>query len=178
MILDVSEVCSKMNSDLITFIHNIVILIKIAVPIVLVIFGMIDLGKGVIASKEDEIKKGQHTFLKRLLAGVIVFFMISIAQLVVSVIDKDSDGDFWSCANGILNGKVQVAEQNDEEENTNKTNEKREERYIIIEQCCIEAGGEVIKGEEEDGTQRRTCATVPEIDEKYDACYNAKMGLE
>lgn len=106
MILDVSQVCSKLNSDLVTFIHNIVVLIKIAVPIVLVLFGMLDLGKGVIAAKEDEIKKGQSTFIKRLLAGVLVFFMITIVQLVISLIDKDSNGDFWTCANGILNGKV------------------------------------------------------------------------
>ncbi len=111
MILDVSNVCSKLNSDLVTFIHNIVILIKIAVPIVLVIFGMLDLGKGVIASKEDEIKKGQNTFIKRLLAGVIVFFMISVVQLVISLIDKDSNGDIWTCANGILNGKANWVEK-------------------------------------------------------------------
>lgn len=106
MILDVNDVCSKLNSDLVTFIHNIIILIKIAVPIVLVIFGMIDLGKGVVAGKEDEIKKGQNTFIKRLIAGVIVFFMVTVSQLVITLIDKDSDGDIWTCANRIMNGRA------------------------------------------------------------------------
>ena len=131
MILDVSQVCSKLNSDLVTFIHNIVVLIKIAVPIVLVLFGMLDLGKGVIAAKEDEIKKGQSTFIKRLLAGVLVFFMITIVQLVISLIDKDSNGDFWTCANGILNGKVKYLENvkkieyyNEEEEKEKPINER------------------------------------------------------
>ena len=178
MILDVSQVCSKLNSDLVTFIHNIVILIKIAVPIVLVLFGMLDLGKGVLASKEDEIKKGQSTFIKRLLAGVVVFFMISIVQLVISLVDKDSNGDFWTCANGILNGKVNYVEQQTNDEDKNATNEKREERYVIIEQCCNEVGGKVISGTNDDGTQRRTCATTPEIDEMYNACYDKKMGLD
>ena len=92
--------------------------------------------------------------------------MISIVQLVISVIDKDSNGDFWTCANGILNGKVNVTEQQTNEEESTNTTETREERYVIIEQCCIEAGGEVISGVNDDGTQRRTCATTPEIDEK------------
>ena len=128
MILDVSQVCSKLNSDLVTFIHNIVILIKIAVPIVLVLFGMLDLGKGVLASKEDEIKKGQSTFIKRLLAGVVVFFMISIVQLVISLVDKDGDGDIWKCANGILNGKVNYVEKMHNVEYYDDEQEKQKEK--------------------------------------------------
>ena len=33
---------------------------KIVIPILLIIFGMLDLGKAVIASKDDEIKKQQN----------------------------------------------------------------------------------------------------------------------
>ena len=47
-------------------------IIKIAVPILLIIFGMLDLGKAVIASKEDEIKKGQQTFIKRAITAKCV----------------------------------------------------------------------------------------------------------
>ena len=108
MILDVNEVCSKIEPEIITFIHNVINVIKIGVPIALVIFGMIDLGKGVIASKEDEIKKGQKDFIKRILAGVIVFFIISITQLVMSVIDRNGNGEFWACANGIMNGQEKI----------------------------------------------------------------------
>ena len=113
MILDVNEVCANFDSTLATFIHNVIIVIKVAVPIILVLLGMLDLGKGVIASKEDEIKKGQHTFIKRLLAGAIVFFMITIVQLVISVIDRDSNGDFWTCANAIMNGKAGYSKTQD-----------------------------------------------------------------
>ena len=43
-----------------------VLLLKIVIPILLIIFGMLDLGKAVVASKEDEIKKGQQMFVKRI----------------------------------------------------------------------------------------------------------------
>lgn len=125
MILDVSSVCGKIDTELVTFTHNIITLIKIAVPIVLVILGMLDLGKGVVAGKEDEVKKGQSTFIKRLAAGAIVFFMVTIAQLVVSIADKESDGDIWTCANGILNGYSNYVEKMDNIEYYDDETEKQ-----------------------------------------------------
>ena len=101
--MDAAAICDKLDADLVNFIHNIIVLIKIAVPVILVIFGMLDLAKGVIAGKEDEIKKGQQVFIKRLIAGVIVFFIITIVQLVMGVISSEDDS-YWDCANKILNG--------------------------------------------------------------------------
>jgi len=138
MILDISEICSKIDLDLAKFVHNIIVLIKIAVPIALVIFGMLDFGKGVIAGKEDEIKKGQNNFLKRLIAGVVVFLMISLTQLVMSIIDRNSNGEFWTCANGIMNGTsgwIEILDESlyyvDEEEKT-KQNEPRRCKSTLV----------------------------------------------
>ncbi len=39
-------------------------LIKIGIPVLLIIFGMMDLGKAVMAQKEDEIKKDGKPLLK------------------------------------------------------------------------------------------------------------------
>lgn len=102
--MDASNICKYIDNDLIHLIHNIVLLIKIAVPIVLVILGMLDFAKGVIASKEDEIKKGQQTFFKRVIAAIIVFFVVTIVQLLMSFISSD-DSSIWTCANQILNGE-------------------------------------------------------------------------
>lgn len=101
--MDANQICSLLDADLVTFIHNVIVLIKIAVPVILVILGMLDFAKGVIASKEDEIKKGQQTFIKRLIAAAFVFFIITIVQLVMGLISKE-DNSFWNCANQILNG--------------------------------------------------------------------------
>ena len=62
---------------------TIVLIIQIGVPVLLIIFGMFDLGKAVIAQKEDEIKKGQALFFKRLIAAILVFFVVTIVKLVV-----------------------------------------------------------------------------------------------
>ncbi len=67
--------------------------IKIGVPVLLVIFGMMDLGKAVMSSKEDEIKKAQTTFLKRLLVAAFVFFVITIVQFLVGILDNAGKKD-------------------------------------------------------------------------------------
>ena len=101
--MNASQICNMLDADLIRFIHNIIVIIKIAVPIILVILGMLDFAKGVTSGKEDEIKKGQGIFIKRLIAGACVFFVVTIVQLVMSFVSSD-DNSFWNCANQILNG--------------------------------------------------------------------------
>ena len=124
--MDASEICRSIDNDLIYLIHNIVLLIKIAVPIVLVILGMIDFAKGVIASKEDEIKKGQQTFFKRVIAAIIVFFIVTIVQLLMSFVSDD--GGVWTCANQILNGvpNPEVSEKVDDKNTENKGTEQKQ----------------------------------------------------
>ena len=85
-------------------VHLIIVILKIAVPILLVVLGMMDLLKAVTANKEDEIKKGQQMFFKRLIAAVIVFFVFTIVQLVISFADTSSD-NIMDCANCFINNK-------------------------------------------------------------------------
>ena len=76
-------------------------IIQIAVPILLIVWGMLDLGKAVIAQKEDEIKKGQATFIKRLVAAAIVFFVVVIVKLLVNLV-ADGSANISTCINSIL----------------------------------------------------------------------------
>lgn len=80
-----------------------VLLIKIVVPILLIIFGMLDLGKAVVASKEDEIKKGQQMFVKRAISAVVVFFVIQIVQIIVRFV-SGNDASVANCFNCFLYG--------------------------------------------------------------------------
>lgn len=86
-------------------IHIIYLIIQILVPILLVIFGSIDFLKAVIGQKDDEIKKGQQIFIKRLIYGIIVFFVFSIVRLVISFA-ADSKGralKIMDCASCLIN---------------------------------------------------------------------------
>jgi hypothetical protein len=77
-------------------------IIKIVVPILLIIYGMLDLGKAVTQGKEEDIKKAQGLMFKRFIAGVMVFLVVSIVQLLVSLVttttgDKDNVISCISC---------------------------------------------------------------------------------
>ena len=82
--------------------------IRIGIPIILVIVGMIGLGKAIAQQKEDEIKKAQSLLIKQAIAAVIVFLMFSLVQLVVGAVGgtKNEDGttesSTWTCVRGIL----------------------------------------------------------------------------
>ena len=72
-------------------------IIQIAVPVVLVIMGSLDLFKGLTASKEDDIKKGQQMFIKRLIAAALVFFAFVIAKILISVVADGTGADILEC---------------------------------------------------------------------------------
>lgn len=87
-------------------VSTLILLIKIGVPILLIIFGMLDLGKAVVAAKEEEIKKGQQTFIKRAITAVIVFFVIQLVQIVVRFVSAN-DNDIAQCFNCFIYGKAE-----------------------------------------------------------------------
>lgn len=79
-----------------------VTMIQIAVPVVLVVMGSMDLFKGITAQKEDEIKKGQQMFVKRLVIGALIFFVVVIAKLLISVVADTSSPNIVECIDCFL----------------------------------------------------------------------------
>ena len=83
-------------------VHLAVTIFKIVVPILLVIFGMVDLGKAVVASKEDEIKKGQQILIKRAITALVIFFVVQIVQILVTFV-SDNDESIVGCFKCFIN---------------------------------------------------------------------------
>lgn len=86
-------------------VSTVINVIKIVVPVLLVVFGMLDLMKGITSQKEDEIKKGQGLFIKRLISGALVFFVFVIVQLLVSFAAGGETTNIMDCANCFINNK-------------------------------------------------------------------------
>ena len=76
--------------------NTVVNVLQIAVPVILVLFGMIDMVKAVSSQKEDDIKKAQGVLIKRLIMGALVYFVVVIVKLLLSVIGGNTDG-IWNC---------------------------------------------------------------------------------
>ena len=82
--------CAK-TAPVWSLVGKILMVFKIAVPLLLIVFGMIDLGKAVIASKEDAIQKATTSLIKRLIAGVVIFFIPFLVGAVFNLVDSFKD---------------------------------------------------------------------------------------
>lgn len=84
---------------------DIVNILMIAVPIILVIMGGFDLVNSIMSQKDDEIKKGRQKFVKRLIAGSVVFFVVVVVKLIVSVIADSSSTNIVECIDCFISNK-------------------------------------------------------------------------
>ena len=96
--------CTRIKEP-IMFIGNIVLIVKIAIPIILIGLGIMDLFKAVTSAKDDEIKKSLRGFAMRCVAGVAIFFLPTIISVVFGMISSWADlkGEFNACQKCILN---------------------------------------------------------------------------
>lgn len=73
-------------------------LLKIVAPIILIVVSVMSLIKALAASNEDEIKKAQKSLIRKIIAAVMVFFIISIVQFIIMKVADDGElGDIDSC---------------------------------------------------------------------------------
>lgn len=97
---DTASICAEIPEQITGITQTLYTVIKIVIPVILIVYGMIDFGKSVMAGKEDEIKANQKLFIKRLIAAALVFFILSIVQLVLGIINVDSG--IMDCVKTIL----------------------------------------------------------------------------
>jgi len=69
----------------------ILLVAKIVIPILLIIWGMLDLGKAVVAAKDDEIKKATKSLAMRAVSAVIIFFIPTLVNVIFGMISNFSD---------------------------------------------------------------------------------------
>lgn len=94
-------------------VHLGFIIIQVVVPILLIIWGMLDFAKSVIAKNEDDVKKYRKSFISRVISAIIVFLIVFVVQLAVNLIASVEDttnengqtvSDIWSCSKKFING--------------------------------------------------------------------------
>ena len=95
------------NYTLLVFqvIGYIIVIIKILVPIILIVLGSIDLGKASISQDEKALKDAVTKFCKRILIGLIIFFIPTILDFFLSLVSGVSDiaDKFRPCTECVLN---------------------------------------------------------------------------
>lgn len=80
-----SNILGQELADILNYVFQI---IRIVVPILVVILITIDFTKAVAASKEEDMKKAQKTAIKRIIVGVIIFFVPTIVKIILWLIGR------------------------------------------------------------------------------------------
>ena len=98
---DATQFCEA-TKEIWGVIGTIITIIQYAVPVLIVLLGTIDLGKAVMAGDDKVIKESQKMFLKRLIYGVVVFFVIFIVRAVFSIVGDNNatSSACWNAAAG------------------------------------------------------------------------------
>ena len=96
---DVEVDCNELfTEDIKDLLNEILQYPRIIVPILVIVFGILDFAKAVIAGKEDDMKKAQKTFIKRLVIGVAFFFIPIFVDIIMGLADIVWEGlGYTSC---------------------------------------------------------------------------------
>lgn len=81
---------SKAEFDLVSRVYKAILF---SVPAIVVLLCTIDIAKAVMAQDDNAIKKAQSSAIKRLIAGVIVFFIPVLLNLFLGMNYTDDDGN-------------------------------------------------------------------------------------
>ena len=99
----ISGFCNE-TKDILRLVGIVITLLKIFIPFLIIIFGMIDFGKAVVASKDEQIKESAKSLGRRAVAGLIIFFIPSLVVWIfgaVTSFGEDKDG-FSTCEECLL----------------------------------------------------------------------------
>ena len=111
------EFCNK-TARIWQIVGNALLILKIAIPILIIVLGSIDFGKAVISSDDKAIKKSGSALFKRVFAGIIIFFIPTIIKLafnMVSGFNDDIKKEYDNCMNCITspNKECEVSSDKD-----------------------------------------------------------------
>lgn len=114
LILEISACDSFSVLGTVLFIKNIIKILSYIVPAILILLVSIDLARAVVANSDDDIKSIQKLAIKRLIAGLIVFFVPLIVETSFSLIENT--GSSWTkCYNNATDDVVETLAKADKE---------------------------------------------------------------
>jgi len=154
ILADSADFCtSAAGYRLFGFVGHLFRFLQIIIPVIIIIMGTIDLIKAVVAQKSDEMKKAQSILIKRLIIGVVIFFVPVIVNFLVNLIGGDTTNQCLDCflkdPSGCVEKGQKMNSNNSSDSGDIKTEESQTEKDSknICKKCeeqgmkCIENAG-------------------------------------
>lgn len=87
---NLDKVCGGLL-PIVKMLRHVLNIVQIFIPILLILFGTIDLGKAVISSDEKEIKAAQSRLIKRCIYAAAVFFVVLLVKVVMNIVASSGE---------------------------------------------------------------------------------------
>jgi len=89
---NVGDLCSSDNfKKPLKYVGWVLAIVKIVVPILIIVMGVIDFFKVFTSAKGDEIPKALRSLAMRAIAGIVIFFIPALINFLFSLIDDWND---------------------------------------------------------------------------------------
>ena len=99
LLLGAVNFCTQ-TAELLRLIGWVLTFFKIAIPLIIIVIGLVDLGKAAVSSKPEEIKKSVGSLVWRIIGGVAIFFVpmlvLAIFRLVSGYNEAESSVSDWN----------------------------------------------------------------------------------
>lgn len=79
-----------LSGNLIKWIKNILKWIKYILPVLVIILGIIDFIRAIASGSDDEMKKAQGRFIKRLIAAALLFIIPALIEFILNIFNIES----------------------------------------------------------------------------------------
>ena len=78
-------------------------IVKIVVPLIIIILGVVDFTKAIISNDDKEINKTAGRLIKKVVIGIVIFFVPTIVNAIFKMFGEfvDYNSDFNNCLNCI-----------------------------------------------------------------------------
>ena len=83
--------------EVIPYLEQVFIWIRILVPIALICFGFIDFTTPILSSDKDALSKATSKFIKRCIIAIIIFFVPTIVSLLLNIYNEVTGVDASTC---------------------------------------------------------------------------------
>ena len=94
---DINPDCTLISSELIQLINKYLLWIRTLVPIAIIVLGTFDLLSAVVSGSEDNIKKSQSRFIKRIIMGLLIFLVPVIVNFILSTVNNVWGSNYGTC---------------------------------------------------------------------------------
>lgn len=130
--------CSEGYMTVYEIIGKCLTIAKIIIPLILIGLGTVDFYKSVTSSKDEDLTKSAKSFIRRVIAGVVIFLIPTLILLIFDItnLNKSENSCVYEC---ILNLKCTAQNsQNISNNSTSSTSNKTNNNSPIVSNCTIE----------------------------------------